>query len=84
MALTFEELPASIEADLAPLQPLRMRINQNTLELAVKAEEAEVLRLVSELARKGHLLRVEVSGASLEDIFIELMDEGETTRKPLR
>ena len=73
VVMTFDQLPASIESELARLAPLRMNINQNTIELALKAEEARVLELVSELARNRRVLRVEVSGASLEDIFIELM-----------
>jgi len=72
VVMTFDRLPDSIEAELARLAPLRMNINQNTIELALKADEARVLELVSELARNRRVLRVEVSGASLEDIFVEL------------
>ncbi len=75
VAMTFDQLPASIETELARLQPLRMAVSQNTIELALKAEEPRVLELVSELAKKGRVLRVEVSGASLEDIFVELTKE---------
>ena len=75
VVMTFDELPASIEDELARLAPLRMKINQNTIELALKAEEARVLELVTELARNRRVLRVEVSGASLEDIFVELTKE---------
>jgi len=75
VAITFERLPETIEAEIARLAPLRMKINQNTVELALKAEEARVLELVSELARNRRVLRVEVSGASLEDIFVELTQE---------
>ena len=75
VAITFERLPETIETEIARLAPLRMKINQNTVELALKAEEARVLELVSELARNRRVLRVEVSGASLEDIFVELTQE---------
>jgi len=75
VVMTFDELPASIEGELERLAPLRMKINQNTIELALKAEEARVLELVTELARNRRVLRVEVSGASLEDIFVELTKE---------
>ena len=75
VVMTFDELPASIEAELERLAPPRMKINQNTIELALKAEEARVLELVTELARNRRVLRVEVSGASLEDIFVELTKE---------
>ena len=75
VAMTFERLPETIETEIARLAPLRMKINQNTVELTLKAEEARVLELVSELARNRRVLRVEVSGASLEDIFVELTQE---------
>ncbi len=75
VVMTFDQLPAAIEAELARLAPLRMEINQNTIVLALKAEEARVLELVSALARNRRVLRVEVSGASLEDIFVELTRE---------
>jgi len=77
VTMTFDRLPASIEAKLAALNPVRLHVDENTVELALKADEARVLELVSELARLGRVLKVEVSGASLEDIFIELMKEPE-------
>jgi ABC-2 type transport system ATP-binding protein len=75
VAMTFDALPEGIEAELARLEPVRMQVDGNTIELALRAEEARVLELVSELARRGRVLRVEVSGASLEDIFVQLLKE---------
>lgn len=75
VALTFDRLPDTAEADLAALRPLRMSVNQNTVEFAVKADEAVVLGTVAALARKGRLLRVELNGASLEDVFVQLTTE---------
>ena len=72
IALTFDQLPAGIEGELAALRPLRLSVDHNSLEVALKAEESRVLDLVSSLSRRGRVLRVEVSGASLEDIFVEL------------
>jgi ABC-type multidrug transport system ATPase subunit len=75
VAMTFDRIPEGIEPELAALAPLRMEIHQNTLELALKSEEARVLEIVSELAKRGRVLRVEIGGASLEDIFVELMQK---------
>ncbi|MGD9764139.1 MAG: ABC transporter ATP-binding protein [Candidatus Binatia bacterium] len=72
LTMTFEALPDGIVAELEARHPLRLRTNHNTIELALKAEEAAVLDLVSDLARRGRVLRVELGGASLEDIFVEL------------
>jgi ABC-2 type transport system ATP-binding protein len=75
VSLTFDSLPVAIVSELESMKPMRLNIVQNTVEMALKAEEARVLELVSELAKRGRVLRVEVSGASLEDIFVELTRE---------
>ena len=72
LSLTFDSLPAGLETELSARKPLRLHISGNSVEIALKEPEAQVLRLVNELAQRGHVLRVEVSGASLEDIFVEL------------
>ncbi len=77
VVMTFDALPAAIEQELAQLAPLRMKINQNTIEVTFKAGEGQVLEWVSALARGRRVLRVEVSGASLEDIFVELTQRKE-------
>jgi ABC-2 type transport system ATP-binding protein len=75
ISLTFDKLPETIAADVARLAPLRSHIDDNSIEVALKAEEENILDIVSELSKKGRVLRVEVSGASLEDIFVELTKE---------
>lgn len=75
VTLTFDTLPEGIHAELERVQPVRMAVRQNTIEVALRAEEAAVLEWVSMLSRRGKLLRVEVSGASLEDIFVQLMQQ---------
>ena len=54
----------------------RTEVSHNTLHVAVKEEESRVLSLVSELAARGRVLRIEINSASLEDIFIELTQRG--------
>ncbi len=80
IAITFDRLPESIEAELARLEPLRTSLDQNTIEVAFKAEEGRVLDVVTQLARNRRVLHVEVRGASLEDIFVELTAEGRELR----
>ncbi|MGH9703102.1 MAG: ABC transporter ATP-binding protein [Candidatus Acidiferrales bacterium] len=77
IAITFDSLPVSLEAEVARLAPLRSNIRQNTLELALKSEEGRVIEIVGELAKKGKVLHVEIGGASLEDVFVELTQERE-------
>ena len=72
VVVTFDALPADIEAEVARLQPIRSQVSGNTVELSVKTEEAGAIEIVGELAKKGRVLHVEIRGASLEDIFVEL------------
>ena len=73
IAVTFEEMPAGIDAAVTALAPIRSSRSQNTIEVAYKAKDGSVLDAVNALARQGRVLRVEVGGASLEDIFVELL-----------
>ena len=73
VAITFDRLPDGLEAELQALGALRLRIRDTTVELGLKMPEAEVLALASRLAARGNVLRVEVGGATLEDVFVELM-----------
>ena len=75
VSMTFDLLPERIESELKGLPTLRTRVENNTLEVAFKAPEGQVLDLVTAVARNRRVLRLEVNGASLEDIFLELTQE---------
>ena len=72
ISVTFAELPQSLEQAVAPYHPLRVEVAQSSAVITVREQEGRVLDLVAQLGRVGRVLRIEVSGASLEDIFIEL------------
>ncbi len=72
ISVTFAELPPGLDAAVAPYHPLRVDVSKNSVLIAVREQEGRVLDLVAHLGRLGRVLRIEVSGASLEDIFIEL------------
>jgi ABC-type uncharacterized transport system ATPase subunit len=69
-------LPAGYEAVIESFRPLRVHVNSHTLHITLKDEETRVLALVTALAARGPVLRLEINGASLEDIFIELTGKG--------
>ena len=75
VTLTFDELPPGLEAEVAELHPLRMDISGTTLQMSLKEDEQRVLALISRLAARGHVRRIEVGGASLEDVFVELTSD---------
>ena len=75
VTMTLDRVPEGLEEELRARRPLRLRVNSNTLEIALKEDEARVLALVADLARRARVLRVEVAGADLEDVFVELTGE---------
>jgi ABC-2 type transport system ATP-binding protein len=76
VTVMFDRPPGDLDALLSTHQPIRVRVNQNTVHVALKEEESQVLALVAALAERGRVLRIEINGASLEDIFIELTQKG--------
>ncbi len=72
VVMTFDALPTGLDPAVAALQPIRSQTNGNTIELSVKTEEAGAIEIVGELAKLGRVRHVEIRGASLEDIFVEL------------
>jgi ABC-2 type transport system ATP-binding protein len=77
VSMTFDHMPEGIESELEAVPTLRTRVENNTLEAAFKAPEGQVLEFVTKLASNRRVLRLEVNGASLEDIFLELTQNEE-------
>ena len=75
LSMTFDSMPEGIESELKGLPTLRTRVENNTLEVAFKAAEGQVLDLVTAVARNRRVLRLEVNGATLEDVFLELTQD---------
>jgi ABC-2 type transport system ATP-binding protein len=76
VTVTFDRLPPGIEEELAARHPIRLSISHNTVEVTLKEDDGGILAAVSALAGRGRVLRLEVGGASLEDIFVELTKDG--------
>jgi ABC-2 type transport system ATP-binding protein len=76
VTLTFERVPDGLGDAMAPYSPLRTRVSGNTLHVALKQDELRVLEMVTVLAARARVLRIEINGASLEDVFIQLTQKG--------
>jgi len=72
VTVTFEQLPLDLDQALAAYRPIRVQTTHNTVVVTLKAQDGGPLELVARLGQLGQVRRLEVSGASLEDIFIEL------------
>ena len=72
VTLSFEHAPEHLARDLAGFHAEDVSVTHNTVRLKLRDEESRVLELVSLLAKGGRVLRIEINGASLEDVFVEL------------
>jgi ABC-2 type transport system ATP-binding protein len=75
VTLTLDRIPEGLESELRAREPRRLLINGTTVEVALEEDEARVLALVADIARRASVLRVEIAGANLEDVFVELTTE---------
>ena len=78
ISISFAEPPVNIECELAAMPTVRSHVENHTVEATFRAREGQVLELVTALARNRRVLRVEINGASLEDIFLDLTRKGRT------
>ena len=84
VVLSFESVSEELLARLREAGPLRMEVKGAAVELTLRRSESEVLALLSSLAEQWPILHFEVSGASLEDVFVEILGQPRATTEPSR
>jgi ABC-2 type transport system ATP-binding protein len=72
VTLSFERVPEDLDSSLAGFHPDEVTVSHGIVRLKLRDDESRVLELVSLLAKRERVLRIEINGASLEDIFVEL------------
>ncbi|HEY4682931.1 MAG TPA: ABC transporter ATP-binding protein [Candidatus Acidoferrales bacterium] len=75
VVLTLKEVNASLREFLSQLRLPRLQFKETSIEFTVKGSEHSVLQIVEEATRRANVLRFEVAGASLEDVFLELLKD---------
>jgi len=73
--LTFARADESLRGRLELLKPEQLRIEEEAVEMLFRGEEASLLDRLTEIARAVPLRHFEVRGASLEDIFVDLVKQ---------
>jgi ABC-type multidrug transport system ATPase subunit len=72
VTLTFERVPDTLSQMLDGRAIVELAVADQTVHMKLRESESHVLELVTALSRQARLLRIEINGASLEDIFVEL------------
>ena len=73
--LTFAAIDEALGERLRALEPLELRIEGSAAEMLVSAEESALLAKLAELSRQWPILHFEVRGPTLEEIFVQLVEE---------
>jgi ABC-2 type transport system ATP-binding protein len=75
VTVTFEELRPAILETARRFPLLKMTSTQTTLTMSVKGNDASTFDLLNALASVAPILHFEVTSASLEDVFLELLEK---------
>jgi ABC-2 type transport system ATP-binding protein len=77
VTLTFDEIPPELRAFLEREEVIRCEQVGSALELSVRAGEGKVLELLGDVTRRWPIVHFEVTGASLEDVFVGILSRKE-------
>jgi ABC-type multidrug transport system ATPase subunit len=77
VTIAFDRVPDALHAIAASYAAEQVTVEHNTVQLRLRGEEPRVLELVAALARHGQIQHVEIAGASLEDVFLQLTQRPE-------
>ena len=76
LSITFQSVTESLLEELRQLPLLKLSHKHTTVELCVKGKELSALEILSAIAQRHPIVHFEVSGATLEDVFLELLGAG--------
>ncbi|KAB2921074.1 MAG: ABC transporter ATP-binding protein [Bacteroidetes bacterium] len=74
LTLKAKEISQELKEAAAALQPVKMEVKKNDIELTVRDQHA-ALALLTRLQAEGRLVGFEMSSATLEDVFVSLLDK---------
>ncbi len=75
ISITFESLTEAVLDELKGLPLLKLSHKHNTVEMCVQEADGSALDIVNRLAAKHSIVHFEVTSASLEDVFLELLGQ---------
>jgi len=78
LRLVFRRVTRSLERWLKDLSPLRLQIKGDSAEMTI-SREVNLVTLLARIHKEQMVTSFEVAGASLEDVFVELLDKAKGT-----
>jgi ABC-2 type transport system ATP-binding protein len=75
VSLGFGEMSDSLVSQVRELNPTELEISGPRIEMMFRGEEASLLERLAEISRTTPILQFEIRPASLEEIFVRLVEE---------
>lgn len=82
VVMTVETIADELLTRLRAAAPVQFEVKGHTIQMTMRSTESQVLGLLGEITKRWPILRFEVSGPSLEDIFMEILGNGARRRAP--
>jgi ABC-2 type transport system ATP-binding protein len=73
MTVTFDALTSSVDDLLGRLPVLTLRRKGTTVELSLRSRDISAVDAITQMSAAGTILHFEVTSATLEDVFLELL-----------
>ncbi len=74
LLMTFERMTKSMREKLSKIPSVKMNLSDRSVALTLKDQQT-ALKTVEVMQKTGLLQHFEITGASLEDVFVELIDK---------
>lgn len=74
LTLSFDKVSEKILKAIEKAKPVKIEVHDSTMEVTVR-EEALALKILNIAERLGPLKQFEITSASLEDVFVEMIDK---------
>jgi ABC-2 type transport system ATP-binding protein len=75
VVLSFESVNEPLLQRLKVLEPAELEVNGGLVQMVFRGEETALLERLAEISRTHPILQFEIRRASLEDIFVSLVEE---------
>ena len=75
VSLSFDEMTDATVSRLKDLEPAELELNGAHAEMVFRGDQAALLQNLAEIARSNTILQFEIRPASLEEIFVSLVEE---------
>jgi len=82
VTMAVEVVGEDLLSRLRAASPLRLEVKGNTVRMTLRSSESQVLSLLGAISERWPILHFEVSGPSLEDIFMEILGDGSQRTRP--